>query len=212
MNKFLNSTRNRVRLFIILINHAKGFKYKTIIGNYLLRNLLGRFFPSLKPKKEIFLKMDELKFYFAPGQSELSPYPEICHEKIYEKDDFVVIRAPQPIGKVVKIFEVSSPNTFTVIDATTEADIQSQNIPLYKLTNVRFTQPSDISTYTPVNGWEDRELIWVDKDANDKWSVLQNTRPWKSPGIKTTAAATAAARSGRRGCRGVRRATTRARS
>ena len=86
MNKFLNSTRNRVKHFISLINHARGFKYKTIIGNYLLRNLLGRVFFSLKPKKEIFIKMDELKFYFAPGQSELSPYPEICHEKIYEKD------------------------------------------------------------------------------------------------------------------------------
>ena len=86
MNKFLNSIRNRISFFISLINHAKGFKYKIIIGNYLLRNLLGRFLFSLKPKKDIFIKMDELKFYFAPGQSELSPYPEICHEKVYEKD------------------------------------------------------------------------------------------------------------------------------
>ena len=107
------------------------------------------------------------------------------------KDDFVVIRAPQPIGKVVKVFEVSSPNTFTVVDATTEADLANQNIPLYRLTNVRFNQPSDISSYTPVSGWDNKELIWVDKDANNKWSVLQNTRPWKSPGIKTTASATA---------------------
>ena len=78
-------------------------------------------------------------------------------------------------------------NTFTVIDATTEADVQNQNIPLYKLTNVPYTI-SDIRPFQ--NGWEDSELIWVDKNANDKWSVLQNTRPGNS-GIKTTAAATA---------------------
>ena len=56
---------------------------------------------------------------------------------------------------------------------------KTQNIPLYKLTNVLFTI-SDISII-PVNGWEDSELIWVDKNANDKWSVLQNTRPMEIP-------------------------------
>lgn len=107
------------------------------------------------------------------------------------KDDFVVIRAQQPIGKVAKVFEVSSPNSFTIADSTTEADIQNVNIPMFKLSNVRFTQASNLSSYTPINGWNNKEVVWIDKDKNSKWSVLQNTRPWTTTGIKSTASVTA---------------------
>ena len=107
------------------------------------------------------------------------------------KDDYVVIRAQQPIGKVAKIYEVSSPNTFTIVDATTEAEVNNVNIPMYKLSNVRYTQASDISGFTPVSGWDNKELVYVDKDTNGKWNVLQNTRPWSTTGIKTTASTTA---------------------
>jgi len=107
------------------------------------------------------------------------------------KDDFVIVRAQQPIGKVARIFEVSSPSSFTIADATTEADIQNISIPMFKLSNVRFTQASDISSYTPINGWNNEEVVWVDKDKENKWSVLQNTRPWTTTGIKSTASVTA---------------------
>ena len=107
------------------------------------------------------------------------------------KDDFVIIRAQRPIGKVAKVFEVSSPSSFTIADATTEADIQNVNIPMFKLSNVRFTQASDLSSYTPVNGWNNKEIVWIDKDKQNKWSVLQNTRPWTTTGIKSTASVTA---------------------
>ena len=107
------------------------------------------------------------------------------------KDDFVIIRAAQPIGKVAKVFEVSSPSSFTIIDATTEVDLQNVNIPMFKLSNVRFTQASDLSSYTPINGWNNKEIVWIDKDVSGKWSVLQNTRPWTTTGIKSTASVTA---------------------
>ena len=106
------------------------------------------------------------------------------------KDDFVIIRAQQPIGKVAKVFEVSSPNSFTIRDATTEADIQNVKIPMFRLSNVRFTQASDLSSYTPINGWDNNEIVWIDKDQQGKWSVLQNTRPWTTTGIKPTASIT----------------------
>ena len=101
------------------------------------------------------------------------------------KDDYVIVRAAQPIGKVAKIYEVSSPNTFTVVDTLTEADIQDVRIPMYKLSSVRFAQPSDLSTYTPVSGWDSKELVWVDKDNDGDWQVLQNARPWTTTGVKT---------------------------
>jgi len=107
------------------------------------------------------------------------------------KDDYVIVRAAQPIGKVAKIYEVSSPNKFTIQDATTEADIQNVRIPMYKLSSVRFSQPSDMATFTPVSGWDNKELVWVDRNTSGTWSVLQNARPWTTTGIKTAAAITA---------------------
>jgi hypothetical protein len=101
------------------------------------------------------------------------------------KDDYVIVRAAQPIGKVAKIYEVSSPNKFTIVDTTTEADIQDIRIPMYKLSSVRFAQPSDLSTYTPVSGWDNKELVWVDADNDGNWKVLQNARPWTTTGVKT---------------------------
>ena len=100
-----------------------------------------------------------------------------------EKDDFVIVRAVEPIGKVAKIVEVPSPNKFVVEDASTQADLQDVRIPMYKLTSVRFTQPSDLSTFSPVSGWDSKELVWVDKDSDGDWQVLQNARPWTTTGI-----------------------------
>ena len=101
------------------------------------------------------------------------------------KDDYVIVRAVQPIGKVAKIVEVPSPNKFVVEDATTQADLQDIRIPIYKLSSVRFSQASDLSTFSPVSGWDSKELVWVDKDTSGDWQVLQNARPWTTTGINT---------------------------
>ena len=84
-----------------------------------------------------------------------------------------------------------SPNKFTIEDSLTEAELIGVRIPMYKLSSVRFTQPSDMSTFTPVSGWDNKELVWVDKDSDSKWRVLQNARPWTTSGIKTAASLTA---------------------
>ena len=100
-------------------------------------------------------------------------------------DDYVIVRAVQPIGRVAKVAGVPSPNKFVVADTTTNADIQDVRIPMYKLSSVRFAQPSDLSTYTPVSGWDSKELVWVDKDSDGDWQVLQNARPWSTTGVNT---------------------------
>lgn len=101
------------------------------------------------------------------------------------KDDYVIIRAAQPIGKVARVFDTPSSDQFTIADATTEADIQNVNIPMYKLSSVRFGQPSDLSTYTPISGWDNQELVWVDDNGEGEWRVLQNARPWTTTGVNT---------------------------
>ena len=112
------------------------------------------------------------------------------------EDDYVIIRAAQPIGKVAKIAGTPNPNQFVVVDETTEADLSDVHIPMYKLSTVRFGQPSDLSTYTPVSGWDNKELVWVDKDNDGDWQVLQNARPWSTTGIKTQASITASDKAG----------------
>ena len=94
-----------------LIKGAKGFKYKLKILIFFLNNFLSRFIPSIKLSEDIFLKMEELDFYFSPKKSELSPYPEIFHERIYEKvSEFI----PQK-GDIV--FDVGSHIGFFTINS-----------------------------------------------------------------------------------------------
>jgi len=108
-----------------------------------------------------------------------------------DKGDYVIVRAQQPIGKVAKIDSIVSGNKFAVVDEVTQVEISDVSLPMYKLTSVRFAQPSDLSTYTPMNGWERQEAVWVDKDQSNKWSVLQNQRPWTTTGTKTSDGITA---------------------
>lgn len=102
-------------------------------------------------------------------------------------DDYVIVRAPAPIGRVSKIYSVESPNKFTIklTGNTFDVDLTNISLPMYKLSSVRFTQPSDIHTFTPVSGWDNQELVWVDKNSSGNWQVLQNVRPWTSTGTKT---------------------------
>lgn len=102
-------------------------------------------------------------------------------------DDYVIIRANLPVGRVSKVHSVDSPNKFTIKITSNAFEISLTNVklPMYKLSSVRFTQPSDIHAFTPVSGWDNQELVWVDKDNTGAWQVLQNTRPWASVGTKT---------------------------
>lgn len=84
----MNLLKNLITIFFIskiLLKNAKGYRYKIKICIYFFNNLISRFIPQIKQKEDIFLKMEELDFYFSPRKSELSPYPEIFNEKIYEK-------------------------------------------------------------------------------------------------------------------------------
>jgi len=55
-----------------------------VIFDYIIRNILRRYFKKIKLPKEVFVEMKDLKFWFAAEQSELSPYVEVCCNHIYE--------------------------------------------------------------------------------------------------------------------------------
>lgn len=80
-------------LMVILLKQARGLKNKVIILDYLIRNILHRFFKRIKIPKEIFVEMKDLKFWFAAEQSELSPYLEVYYHRIYERDNRFIPRS-----------------------------------------------------------------------------------------------------------------------
>ncbi len=68
-------------LAVFLTSRAAGFRNKLTVLGYLFRRTLHSPMPA-----EIFVEMKEVKFWFAPGRSELQPYQEIFGEAIYERD------------------------------------------------------------------------------------------------------------------------------
>ena len=99
--------------------------------------------------------------------------------------DYVVVNANNPVGAVAKVERVDSPSTFALRLSGIEVSLSDIRIPLNKLTSVRFTQPSDISTYSNVYGWQKNELAWVDTDVLGDWAVYRNIEPWSSTGTKS---------------------------
>lgn len=100
------------------------------------------------------------------------------------KDDYVIVNAQRPIGFVDKIVRVDSPNTFAIQISGIDINLLDVTIPMYKLSSMRFAQPSDITSYSPLRGWDNKELVWIDDDATGNWNVLQNTKPWTTTGVK----------------------------
>lgn len=44
---------------------------------------------------------------------------------------------------------------------------------LFKLSSVRFTQASDVADFTPLNGWLNNDLVWIDNyETENNWAVL----------------------------------------
>jgi len=103
------------------------------------------------------------------------------------ENDYVIVRSAAPIGRVAKVHSVESPSKFAIklTSAAFDIALSDVRIPMYKLSSVRFSQASDIFTFTPVSGWDNQELVWVDKNKSGDWEVLQNTKPWSSTGTKT---------------------------
>ena len=49
---------------------------------------------------------------------------------------------------------------------------------LFVLHTVRFNSPNDIDSFTPRHGWRDNDLVWVDHNVDDRWSVYKKQSVW----------------------------------
>ena len=159
MKKIINYFNSISSMFLTIFKHSKGPKYKLKFSIYIFRNAFGRIIPSLKSKKDIFLKMDELNFYFAPSQSELSPYPEIFHEKVYEKDKrflpnkgdtiidvgghigFFTIAAAKRCGNQGRVFTFEpNPDTFKRLTK----NIKANNLTQVEVNNIAISRKAGV--------------------------------------------------------------------
>jgi len=102
------------------------------------------------------------------------------------KNDKVVIKSSNSIVGGVKIIHSTEGSTkFTVrVDDDTEIDSLSNIvISIFKLVSTRFTNTSNIATFTPPYGWEKNELAWVDYDEKSNWAVFKKNNPWDSKSV-----------------------------
>lgn len=82
------------------------------------------------------------------------------------------------------VIEVTDLNSFTVaISAEQTLVLRTSAISdtgyLFLLSSSRFDSPSSIAHSTPLHGWKDGDLAWVDSDINGKWAVYKKTTPWQ---------------------------------
>jgi len=50
--------------------------------------------------------------------------------------------------------------------------------PLYKLVSMRFDYASQVTSYTPANGWSVNNKVWINEGANSQWEVYNKSEPW----------------------------------
>ena len=57
-------------------------------------------------------------------------------------------------------------------------NIENLRIPVFKLVSTRFSNTSNIATFTPAYGWEKNEVVWVDYDESQLWAAYRKNNPW----------------------------------
>ena len=82
--------KSSLRLIIVLLKRARNNRNRAVIFSYFINNIIQKLFKKSGISKEIFLEMKDLNFWFSAGKSELSPYLEVCYNRIYERSSFFI--------------------------------------------------------------------------------------------------------------------------
>lgn len=103
-------------------------------------------------------------------------------------NDTVVIPQITKFRGLYRVVSIQSLNSFIVnfmSDLTGFAG-QTTYAPLYILTSLRFEYGGDFANYSPANGWQSNNKVWVDNNTVDStWAVYNKTKPWDYNNILT---------------------------
>jgi len=96
------------------------------------------------------------------------------------KDDIVLIKTNNGIvGGFKTVDSVDSPRTFNISVGENEIDdITNLRLPIFKLVSSRFQTIASIADTTPLFGWDEDEVVWVDYDEKQLWAAFKKQEPW----------------------------------
>lgn len=102
------------------------------------------------------------------------------------KDDVVVVQNAEDFTGFYKIQTVDSLTSFTV---STDLDLTGFSTlvlaaPTYKLQSLKYDYASDITSFTPLDGWSANDKAWITLNTtSNEWAVYNKTNPWE-PNVK----------------------------
>ena len=97
------------------------------------------------------------------------------------KNDVIILQNAEDFSGFYKIDTVDSLTSFTV---TTNLDLTgfsslALSAPIYKLQSLKFDYASQITTFTPLDGWSANDKAWITANTvNGEWAVYNKTEPW----------------------------------
>lgn len=108
-----------------------------------------------------------------------------------ERGDLVVVKNfVNGVEGVYTVLATPTLKSFTVDSFGNNIDFVG-NGTLLKFTTVRVNNPKNIVDITPSRGWYTGDRVFVDKDADGRWTVLEKTMPWTQQNYFTASAGTA---------------------
>ena len=69
---------------------------------------------------------------------------------------------------------------FTINRASENLDFTPDGGQILTLGSIKFASPADIAGFDPKYGWQEDDLVWVNKNQNNAWEVRKKNLPWES--------------------------------
>ena len=84
------------------------------------------------------------------------------------------------LGALKLLDSVDSPRTFNISIGNDMKlmTLQTLRLPIFKLVSSRFKTIASIADTTPLYGWDEDEVVWVDYDEKQLWAAFKKQEPW----------------------------------
>ena len=98
------------------------------------------------------------------------------------KDDIVVLQNAEQFTGFYKVNQVISLNSFSIqtdqnLNGFSQLTLAS---PVYKLQSLKYDYASQITSFTPLDGWSANDKAWISANTvNGNWAVYNKSEPWE---------------------------------
>ena len=104
------------------------------------------------------------------------------------EDDWIILKTDEFYGGIYQVQRILGNRSFQILSEfeLPEPIEEIQSVPVYKFVSNRFTNLKDLSSYTPLYGFFQNELVWVDSDENNRWAAYEKKLPWTQNDVITS--------------------------